>query len=123
MFDGMLPGDKVLLQRLGARLRDLRERAKLTQDQVAENAGFGGKYIGEIEKGLRDVPLSTLRAIVENGLGLQIESVFNEKSTRVKRSAATRLPRDVEITAEMITALPMKARRPLLALLKALQDD
>lgn len=123
MFDGMLPADKVLLQRLGARLRDLRERAKLTQDQVAENAGFGGKYIGEIEKGLRDVPLSTLRAIVESGLGLQIESVFNEKRTRVKRSAATGLPRDVEITAEMITALPMKARRPLLALLKALQDD
>jgi len=123
MFDGMLPADKVLLQRLGARLRDLREKAKLTQDQVAESAGFGGKYLGEIEKGLRDVPLSTLRAIVENGLGLQIETVFNGKNTRVKRSAATRLPRDVEITAEMITALPMKARRPLLALLKALQDS
>jgi transcriptional regulator with XRE-family HTH domain len=122
----MLPTDKALFERLGARLRELREAAKLTQEAVAEKAGFGGKYLGEVEKGIRDVPLSTLRAIVENGLGLQLDAVFDSKSKKKrrvsKRAAETKLPRDVEITAELIAALPIAARRPLLALVKAMLD-
>lgn len=114
----MLPADRLLLERLGARLRQLREDAKLTQEQLAERAGFGGKYVGEIEKGIRDVPLSTLRAVVENGLGLQLDAVFSGKGGCRKVKVVAH-PRDVEITAGVISQLPMNVRRPLLSLLKA----
>ncbi len=116
----MLPADKALMERLGARLRQLREAAGLTQEAVAERAGFGGKYLGEIEKGLRDVPLSTLRAIAENGLGVHLDKVFGAKGAPSSpRNAPPRAqPRDVELTAELIGRLPLRQRRPLLALVK-----
>jgi transcriptional regulator with XRE-family HTH domain len=115
----MLPADKALMERLGARLREIREHAKLSQDAVGERAGFSGKYIGEIEKGLRDVPLSTLRAVVESGLGLRIESVFLEHRRRRAAIHPEPLARDVELTASIVATLPMSMRRPLLALVEA----
>lgn len=120
MSDGMLPADKALFERVGARLKALREKAGLTQEEVAQKAGFGGKYLGEVEKGLRDVPLSTLRAVVEDGLGYQLDAVLGAKHRPLKRKPGAKLPRDVEITAELIAALPVASRRPLLALVKAM---
>jgi transcriptional regulator with XRE-family HTH domain len=116
----VLPADRALMERIGARLRDLRERADLTQDEVGERAGFGGKYVGEIEKGIRDVPLSTLRAVAEAGLGVRLETVFSDAHRRKEPLASVPLPRDVEITASMISSLPMSARRPLLALVEVM---
>jgi transcriptional regulator with XRE-family HTH domain len=56
-----LPG----LDQLGARLRELRERAELSQMQLAERMGFdpthGYKYVFRLEKG--QVPNPTLRTI------------------------------------------------------------
>lgn len=118
----MLPADRILLERLGARLREIREAAKLSQEAVGEKAGFGGKYIGEIEKGIRDVPLSTLRAVAENGLGIKIETLL--LGGRIRHVAADEQThaRDIEITAAILAELPMKIRRPLLALLKAFSE-
>ena len=117
----MLPADKALMERLGARLREIRELAKLSQESVGEKAGFSGKYIGEIEKGVRDVPISTLRAVVEAGLGMRLEAFFSEQARR-KRAPEASLARDVEITASMLAGLPMKMRRPLLALVTAVNQ-
>jgi transcriptional regulator with XRE-family HTH domain len=115
----MVPADRALLEQLGARIREIRESKKLTQDEVAERAGFGGKYIGEIEKGLRDVPVSTLRAVAENGLGIRFDALFNGKRSP-RRSRTLAVPRDVEIAAEILSKLPMSVRRPLMALIKAM---
>lgn len=119
----MLPADRALLERVGARVRELREANSLTQEQLGERAGFGAKYIGEIEKGLRDVPLSTLRAVVENGLGMELDAVFGGKHRRLRNSRSkTPLPRDVELTAALVATLPLSVRRPLLALAKAVRS-
>jgi transcriptional regulator with XRE-family HTH domain len=118
----MLPADRLLLERIGARLREIREGAKLSQETVGERAGFGGKYIGEIEKGIRDVPVSTLRAVVENGLGIQLESLFSGRVRRVDAGDQTHA-QDVEITAAMLAELPIRLRRPILALVKAIGDQ
>lgn len=67
-----MPRDRELLSRLGAHLRVLREERGLTQEEVAVRAGFTAKYLSECERGLRDVPLTTLRAIVEDGLGARL---------------------------------------------------
>jgi transcriptional regulator with XRE-family HTH domain len=117
----MLPADRILLERLGARLREIREAANLSQEAVGEKAGFGGKYIGEIEKGIRDVPLSTLRAVAENGLGIKIETLLAGRIRHVAADEQTHA-RDIEITAAILAELPMKIRRPLLALLKAFSE-
>jgi len=108
----MLPADKALMERLGARIREIRERAKLSQEAVGEKAGFSGKYIGEIEKGVRDVPLSTLRAVIESGLDLRVDALFLDRPHR--RIPVDRMPlaRDVELTASMLAILPMKMRPP-----------
>jgi transcriptional regulator with XRE-family HTH domain len=112
----MLPADKLLLERVGARLRELRLSAKLTQETVGERAGFSGKYIGEIEKGVRDVPLSTLRAVVEHGLGLHIEAALGGRAARYESHTTAIHPRDVEMTAALLAELPLAVRRPLSAL-------
>lgn len=118
----MLPADRILLERLGGRLRELREAAGLSQEAVGERAGFGGKYIGEIEKGLRDVPISTLRAVIEHGLGLRVDAAFAGKGQRHVASEMTH-PREVELTATLIAAVPIKLRRPLLALVRAIANE
>src|SRR5690606_14415191 len=71
--------------------------------------------------GTRDVPISTLRAVIENGLGLRIDAAFTGKATRVAAIAVH--PRDVELTAEAISRLPLKLRRPLLSLVCAIEAD
>lgn len=118
----MLPADKALAERLGARLREIRERAKLSQEAVAEKAGFSGKYLGEIEKGVRDVPLSTLRAVAESGLGVRIETLFERSIPRAGQETAPHA-RDVELTATLLATLPMKIRRPLLTLVEAVANE
>lgn len=43
-------------------------------------SGFTGKYVSEIERGLRDVPLSTLHSLVVDGLGFPMAEAFGEST-------------------------------------------
>ena len=61
-----------LLRAVGEQIRSARLAANLTQTQLGERAGLVGKYVSEIERGTRDVPLSTLQALVERGLGFRL---------------------------------------------------
>ncbi len=114
----MLPADKAILQRIGERLRDLRVERQMTQDRVAERAGFTAKYLSEIERGTRDLPVSTLRALVEQGLGVSFDAFFvpGTGRTRVERSS---LPRDVEAISALASELPTQLRRRLASLVQA----
>ena len=120
----MLPADRALFEQIGARLAELRKQAKptLTQEVVAERAGYTAKYIGEIEHGKRDIPLSTLRAVVESGLGLSLDAVFADKGRKVAPLERIPLPRDIELTANVLATLPMKIRRPLFTMLEAISQ-
>ena len=64
------------LRTLGEQIRARRVAANLTQDALGKRAGIVGKYVSEIERGTRDVPISTLMALVEHGLGLRLELIF-----------------------------------------------
>lgn len=50
-------------QQLGARIRKLRLERGWTQEVLAERAGLHPKYPGPVERGTRDIRLSTARAI------------------------------------------------------------
>ena len=62
---------------LGKRLRELRTKARLSQDQLAEQAGISAKYLGEVERGAVNVSvliLHKLSAVLGVGLADFFES-------------------------------------------------
>ena len=54
-----------LAHRLGDKIRTLRKRAGLTQEQLAETAEVSVNFIGYIERGQRAVSIKTLERIAE----------------------------------------------------------
>jgi HTH-type transcriptional regulator / antitoxin HipB len=50
-------------------IKESRKKANLTQEQLAEKLNVKRTYISKIERASSDVRLSTLRKIVETGLG------------------------------------------------------
>ena len=50
-------------------IRDKRKEANMTQQQLAEKLNVKRSYISKLERAVGDVRLSTLRKVVEVGLG------------------------------------------------------
>lgn len=57
---------------VGVMLKQAREKAGLTQTDVAINAGTTRNYISRIENGKSDIQVETLHKIVELGLGKEL---------------------------------------------------
>lgn len=55
--------------RLGVMLKEARQQANLTQEQLAEKTGTKKSYISRIERGLSDIQISTYNKLIEIGLG------------------------------------------------------
>lgn len=55
--------------RLGIMLKEARQEANLTQEQLAEKTGTKKSYISRIERGLSDIQISTYNKLIEIGLG------------------------------------------------------
>lgn len=53
-------------------LKEARQEANMTQEQLAEKIGTRKSYISRLENGQCDIQLSTLYRIFETGLGKQI---------------------------------------------------
>jgi HTH-type transcriptional regulator / antitoxin HipB len=58
--------------RIGELIKEQRNKADLTQEELALRAGTKKSYISKIENGKSDIQFSTLLKIVEIGLGKQI---------------------------------------------------
>jgi len=57
------PGSDQLAKRLGARIRRLRERAKITQERLAWDCDLGKGSLSQVEAGKRLPSLAVLSAI------------------------------------------------------------
>lgn len=64
--------DKVAI---GSRLREARNMAKLTQEQLAEKVGIGTTYISDIERGAKFPSLSLFIKIVD-ALGVSSDFIL-----------------------------------------------
>jgi len=58
---------------LGELLKAEREKANLTQAEMAEKTGTQKSYISRIENGRTDIQLSTLYRLIEQGLNRKLE--------------------------------------------------
>ena len=59
--------------RIGALIHEARLERGLTQQQLAERTGTSKSYISKIENNVKEVRISTLKKIVELGLGGHLE--------------------------------------------------
>lgn len=59
----------------GKRLRDIRRRKDLTQEQLADLSGLSIQYVGEIERGKRNPSLTTIETLAK-ALTLPITDFF-----------------------------------------------
>jgi HTH-type transcriptional regulator/antitoxin HipB len=59
--------------RLGVLIQQAHIERGMTQEQLAEKCGTNKGYISKIENDIKEVRLSTLRKIVELGLGGKLE--------------------------------------------------
>jgi ribosome-binding protein aMBF1 (putative translation factor) len=59
--------------KIGALIHDARLEKGLTQEELAEKVGTTKSYISKIENNIKEVRLSTLKKIVELGLGGQLQ--------------------------------------------------
>jgi ribosome-binding protein aMBF1 (putative translation factor) len=58
--------------KIGAMILEARKEKGLTQDELAKKIGSTKSYISKIENDIKEVRLSTLKKIIELGLGGQL---------------------------------------------------
>ena len=56
---------KTAQTRFGQRLKKLRTERDLTQEELADKAGLHFTYVGQAERGLRNVTLTTLEKLAK----------------------------------------------------------
>ena len=59
--------------KLGFLIQEARKKKGLTQQELAEKVGTNKAAISRVENDVKDVRLSTLRKIIETGLGGELE--------------------------------------------------
>ncbi len=59
--------------KIGALIHEARLKKGLTQEELADKVGTTKSYISKIENNIKEVRLSTLKKIVELGLGGQLD--------------------------------------------------
>lgn len=66
---------KSLQSALGDRIRALRKEREWSQEQLAERAGLHWTYIGQSERGERNMTLQSIKAIAK-AFGMKISELF-----------------------------------------------
>ena len=60
----------------GKRVADLRKQIGITQEEFAFNCGINRTYIGEIERGEKNISLDYISKIA-NGLNIKLKDLFD----------------------------------------------
>jgi transcriptional regulator with XRE-family HTH domain len=69
----------------GRRVRELRNKAELSQEELAERAGIHWTYLGGIERGERNPALLNIGKIAD-ALGVSPAELFSTRRDRPKRA-------------------------------------
>lgn len=82
------PRDEVH-RRLGANVRELRVRRRLTQEALGERASLSHKFIGEVERGVSNPSIESIAAIAR-ALDTDIADLFGGSSRSTGAYEASR---------------------------------
>jgi transcriptional regulator with XRE-family HTH domain len=63
--------------RIGKAVRKRREALKVSQEAFADELGVHRTYYGSIERGVKDIRVSTLERVCE-GLGIRVSELFQD---------------------------------------------
>lgn len=66
-----------ILQRFGARVRELRKKKRLSQEEFADLCGLDRSYVGGIERGERNVALRNIEHIAR-ALGMSVSELLKD---------------------------------------------
>lgn len=115
-----LSGKKLTLsEEIGARLRQLRAQAGLTQDQLAEKLGVSKRTQGNYESGASDAPASYL-SLAASELGFDVAFIVNGIRTTLPNEALSEVEDCLIAQYRSITPGDQEAIRRFL---KAMADD
>jgi transcriptional regulator with XRE-family HTH domain len=68
--------DDNIIQRIGLNITIIRERQGLSQEKLAELAGLHRAYIGQIERGEKNIGLRNLEKIAK-GLNVTVQTLLD----------------------------------------------
>jgi len=68
--------NKLNFQKLGHKIKELRVKQKLTQDELAEKAGIHNKYQGKIERAEKRPSIETLFKLAK-ALNVKVSEFFD----------------------------------------------
>ncbi|OQX56406.1 MAG: hypothetical protein B5M53_01575 [Candidatus Cloacimonas sp. 4484_209] len=86
--------------RFGERVRFFRKIAGLTQEQLAERANLHPTYIGQVERGERNLSLICIEKLA-NGLSVEIKDLFTFPAEETKNEKDELLYKIKAIVKEM----------------------
>ncbi len=74
----------IVQKKFGERLRELREKADVSQEKLAELAGLHRTYVSSVERGKRNISLVNIQRIAD-ALGVEMAALMPSRaSLRVK---------------------------------------
>ncbi len=65
-----------LKQMIGARIKDIRNKQGITQEQLSERVGINTKYLSSIERGKENPTLNTLLKLTQS-LDVNLDEMFS----------------------------------------------
>ena len=98
------------LQLLGSRIRDIRKSIGLTQEQLAEKAGFHFSYIGGLERAEKNITLLNLDKIAK-ALDVEIYDLFKYKKNIKSKLIPDKSVEINDILSILLTLEPKELKR------------
>nr|WP_308907891.1 helix-turn-helix transcriptional regulator [Pseudomonas canadensis] len=108
-----------LSEEIGARLRQQRAQAGLTQDQLAEHLGVSKRTQGNYESGASDPPASYL-SIAGETLGFDVLYIVSGTRTTLKTDALSEAEDSI---VQQYRSIPADDQRAIRRFVKAMADD
>lgn len=68
-----------LKEKIGKRIKALREERKLKQEDLAWQSNLDRSYMNHVENGKRNITISSLEKIVKDGLKMTLSDFFNHE--------------------------------------------
>jgi Predicted transcriptional regulators len=108
-----------LSEEIGARLRQQRAQAGLTQDQIAEQLGVSKRTQGNYESGSSDAPASYL-SMAASVLGFDVLYIVTGTRTTLKADALSEVEDSI---VQQYRSIPPDDQRAIRRFVKAMADE